>query len=97
MLKREFITFNFIDFLMISLICLSIIVLSTDIDECLSNPCLNGGLCSNGESRYTCTCLAGWTGARCDVGKINRLKHSIDSQETSTFFVGVFFSQIIDL
>ena len=36
-----------------------------DIDDCASSPCLNGGLCLDGIDRYTCICLSGWSGDRC--------------------------------
>ena len=28
-----------------------------DIDECQSNPCLNGGVCTQGIGNYTCSCV----------------------------------------
>lgn len=39
----------------------------SDIDECKSSPCMNGGTCCNGVNRYTCVCPAGYTGPRCDT------------------------------
>ena len=38
----------------------------TDIDECLSYPCVNG-VCNNLLNDYNCTCYAGYTGKNCDV------------------------------
>ena len=29
----------------------------TDVDECASNPCLNGGTCTQGVGNYTCSCV----------------------------------------
>ena len=43
--------------------------LFTDIDECVSNPCVNGGTCTDEVNGYTCACAAGWQGADCDQGK----------------------------
>eukprot|EP00057_Strongylocentrotus_purpuratus_P013359 XP_011667833.1 PREDICTED: neurogenic locus notch homolog protein 1-like [Strongylocentrotus purpuratus] len=37
-----------------------------DIDECASNPCLNGS-CTDGLGMYTCTCDEGWSGHFCQV------------------------------
>ena len=39
-----------------------------DINECASNPCLNGN-CVNGVNQYFCNCQAGWTGTNCDQSK----------------------------
>ena len=33
-----------------------------DVNECLSHPCLNGGLCVNTPGSYRCHCLPGFTG-----------------------------------
>jgi len=41
----------------------------SDIDECSSNPCVNGGTCTDQVNGYTCACTAGWQGADCDKGK----------------------------
>ena len=42
-----------------------------DIDECASNPCqnLNQKHCIDGVDKYTCSCMPGYTGKLCDVGK----------------------------
>jgi len=37
-----------------------------DIDECASNPCLNGGSCNNEMTRYTCNCVSGFNGINCE-------------------------------
>eukprot|EP00794_Sanderia_malayensis_P004918 gene4918-5565_t len=37
-----------------------------DIDECASNPCKNSGLCTNGVNKYTCSCVNGYSGKRCE-------------------------------
>ena len=36
-----------------------------DINECKSNPCENGGTCTDGVNRYTCKCSPGYTDATC--------------------------------
>lgn len=37
------------------------------IDECLSNPCLNGGLCVDQHNSYSCDCLPGYYGDHCEM------------------------------
>ncbi len=47
-----------------------------DRDECLTNPCLNGGICINREPYYLCDCPDGYFGENCEVhqqGQIVRL------------------------
>ena len=38
---------------------------SSDVDECASNPCVNGN-CSSQENGFTCSCEPGWRGMQCD-------------------------------
>ena len=40
-----------------------------DIDDCLENPCNNNGSCVDGIASYNCECLAGFTGADCEMSK----------------------------
>ena len=54
-------------FLIVRLKC----VIFLDIDECQSNPCLNGGNCSNLENHYTCDCQPGYVGINCQTGKVD--------------------------
>lgn len=41
-----------------------------NIDDCSSQPCLNGATCRDDVGKFECTCLPGWAGLRCenDVG-----------------------------
>ena len=43
---------------------------SLDINECSSQPCLNGGRCVDAVNGYTCDCVQGWDGVHCDIGKL---------------------------
>jgi hypothetical protein len=45
-------------------------LLNTDIDECLSSPCQNGGTCTDDVNGYTCACDAGYTGTNCETGML---------------------------
>ncbi|KAH9489252.1 von Willebrand factor A domain-containing protein 2 [Bulinus truncatus] len=35
-------------------------------DECVNNPCQNGGTCENGEKTYACSCAPGFAGKHCE-------------------------------
>ena len=39
-----------------------------DVDECSSNPCQNGGSCTDAVNSYSCSCVAGYTGTTCETG-----------------------------
>ena len=52
----------------------------SDIDDCDTNPCLNGGTCQDEVNGYTCNCVAGFNGATCNNGK--RLYENIRSTST---------------
>ena len=40
---------------------------TVEIDECCSQPCENGGTCTDAHIAYSCACAVGYTGENCDV------------------------------
>ena len=40
-----------------------------DVNECASNPCQNGGTCTDLVNSYTCACVSGYNGTSCEIGK----------------------------
>ena len=41
----------------------------SEVNECDSNPCQNGGTCEDGDNMFTCTCPAEWTGTMCETSE----------------------------
>lgn len=41
----------------------------SDIDECASQPCENGGMCQDQINLYECICNAGYEGVNCEAGE----------------------------
>jgi Calx-beta domain/Human growth factor-like EGF len=39
----------------------------TNIDDCSPSLCLNGGTCVDGIDAYTCSCVSGFTGTKCEI------------------------------
>lgn len=39
-----------------------------DVDECVSNFCINGGICVDGINGYICICLLNYWGNWCEKG-----------------------------
>lgn len=44
---------------------------SADVDECQSNPCLNGATCLDGVNSFTCLCLPSYAGELCEQGQLH--------------------------
>lgn len=48
---------------------LYIIFFSLDMNQCMDNPCQNGGTFTNNDGCFTCTCADGWRRKLCNEGK----------------------------
>ena len=49
----------------------------TDIDECSSNPCENGGNCIDGDNMYTCSCASGFDGNICEISMFSLILYNV--------------------
>ena len=45
-------------------------------DPCSSVPCIHGKCTTTSSGGYHCDCQAGYTGAACDTGKLNKKQHN---------------------
>ena len=61
------IIYNVIFFIFIKCACNYIV--STEIEECQSMPCRNGGTCKDLVGSYTCECVPGYTDQQCETGR----------------------------
>ena len=41
-----------------------------ETDECATNPCQNGGSCSDEVNKFSCSCASGYEGATCHTGRL---------------------------
>lgn len=41
----------------------------SDLDECASNPCAQGGTCVDLEDGFECLCPPQWEGKTCQIGE----------------------------
>ena len=45
-------------------------MLVTEINECESSPCRNGGTCVDKIDAYLCFCVSGYTDPECSTGEL---------------------------
>ena len=43
----------------------------SELNECESDPCENGGTCEDEINAYTCVCAPGYNGTQCEIGELN--------------------------
>ena len=48
---------------------LSTMIFCSDHDDCMPDPCQNGGACTDDINDYTCNCTQGWEGKNCTISK----------------------------
>lgn len=77
-----------------SMICMliRIICLASDVNECDSTPCLNGGQCGDEIGDFVCYCPALYAGKTCDVCKYYGIKHQYYNLLN---FTSLYFSYIL--
>lgn len=58
----------------------------TEIDECASNPCQNGGTCTDMLNDYSCSCSPGYSDKNCQTGILRYHKHfsNLEKRENYT-------------
>ena len=61
-------TEHFIQIFKSSILCIRSLFIFTEIDECLSSPCVNDATCTDSINTYTCICADGYTGTHCESG-----------------------------
>lgn len=57
-----------------------------DINECDTNPCENGGQCTNSEGSFTCSCAGGWRGPACNKGKFSEYINEIQEHRKAEHY-----------
>uniref|UniRef100_A0A8C9TKS1 EGF-like domain-containing protein n=1 Tax=Scleropages formosus TaxID=113540 RepID=A0A8C9TKS1_SCLFO len=59
-----------------------------DVDECMTNPCSNGGQCKNTYGSYKCSCSRGFGGRLCEL-KVE-VQHELVSSSWENILQEVF-------
>ncbi|KAM4795950.1 coagulation factor VII [Rhinophrynus dorsalis] len=57
----------------------------TDEDQCLSNPCQNGGSCFDHHQSYVCNCVLGYEGRNCETNRNDALQCIYDNGRCEQF------------
>ena len=58
----------------------------SDIDDCIPNPCANGGTCNHQINSYTCTCADTYTGKNCNTRGTYLLNFTFGFYDYSLYF-----------
>lgn len=58
-----------------------------DVDECITQPCMNNGTCIDLISDYKCVCLGGFNGTNCTIGKSGNVLFSVEGLIVEKYFV----------
>ena len=46
----------------------------SELDECDSQPCINGATCTDGVNSYHCECTPGYDGDSCETSTLNNIE-----------------------
>ena len=62
---------------------ISIVLCVDETDECSTDPCGNGGTCTDGDNTYSCECATGYKGTDCGM---NTIKYSYENQIHNLYY-----------